>query len=261
MASIPSAYQTHNPIKERLLKGDPLIGGWAVTGSLVATEVLGHSGFDWVLIDGEHGANDYNTAVHQLIALNNTPASAFIRPETNSPVILKRWLDFGFYNFLIPMVETANQAQSAVQATRYPPEGIRGVSVSQRSNRFGQQADYFNQINQCITVVAQIESLLAIQNIEEIASVLGIDCLFIGPQDLAASMGYLAQPSAPAVQAQMQSLTKRILSMNKIVGILAADENDAKRYRDWGVTFVGVGSDQSFIKRSSAQVLKALRDS
>ena len=261
MTSTHLPYQTHNLIKERLLTGDLLIGGWAVTGSMVVTEVLGHSGFDWVLIDGEHGANDYSTAVHQLIALNNTPASAFIRPETNNPVILKRWLDFGFYNFLIPMVETANQARSAVQATRYPPEGIRGVSVSQRSNRFGQQTDYFKQINQCITVVAQIESLLAVQNIEEIASVPGIDCLFIGPQDLAASMGYLAQPSAPAVQAQMQSLTKRILSMNKTVGILAADENDAQRYRDWGVTFIGVGSDQGFIKRSSAQVLKALRGS
>ena len=261
MTSTHLPYQTHNPIKERLLTGDLLIGGWAVTGSMVVTEVLGHSGFDWVLIDGEHGANDYSTAVHQLIALNNTPASAFIRPETNNPVILKRWLDFGFYNFLIPMVETANQAHSAVQATRYPPEGIRGVSVSQRSNRFGQQTDYFKQINQCITVVAQIESLLAVQNIEEIASVPGIDCLFIGPQDLAASMGYLAQPSAPAVQAQMQSLTKHILSMNKTVGILAADENDAQRYRDWGVTFIGVGSDQGFIKRSSAQVLKALRGS
>jgi len=261
MTSSDRPYTTRNPIKERLLNQDVLYGGWAVTGSLVVTEVLGHSGFDWVLIDSEHGANDYSSAVHQLIALNNTPAAAFIRPETNHPVILKRWLDFGFYNFLIPMVETAQQARAAVQATRYPPEGIRGVSVSQRSNRFGHQADYFTQINQCITVVAQIESQLAVQNIEEIATEPGIDCLFIGPQDLAASLGFLAQPSAPAVQAQMKSLTKRILDMKKTVGILAADENDAQRYRDWGITFVGVGSDQGFIKRSSSQVLKALRGS
>lgn len=259
MTSAAPSHGTRNRFKERLLKGEVLYGGWAVTGSLVVTEVLGHSGFDWVLIDGEHGANDYSTAVHQLIALNNTPAAAFIRPEANNPVVLKRWLDFGFYNFLIPMVESAEQAKAAVQATRYPPQGIRGVSVSQRSNRFGTQSDYFTEINQCITVIAQIESIGAVRNIEAIASESGIDCLFIGPQDLAASMGFLAQPSAPAVQSEMKSLAQRILALNKPVGILAADENEAQRYRDWGVTFVGVGSDQGFIKRASAQVLKALR--
>jgi 2-dehydro-3-deoxyglucarate aldolase len=252
-------HRTTNTIKKRLLDGDVLYGGWAVAGSLVVTEVMGYCGFDWVLIDGEHGANDHAGAVQQLLALNNTPAAAFIRPETNHPVTLKRWLDFGFYNFLIPMVETAEQAQLAVKATRYPPAGIRGVSVSQRSNRFGQQADYFTEINQNITVIAQIESVLAVQNIDAIAGVSGVDALFIGPQDLAANMGHLAQPSHPEVQDMIQTLIRRILALKKPVGILAADEHDAQRYRDWGATFVGIGSDQGFIKRSSMQVLKALK--
>ena len=228
-------------------------------GSTVATELLGHSGFDWVLIDGEHGANDYQTSVSQLLALNGTTAAAFIRPDVNDHVILKRFLDFGFYNFLIPMVETADEALRAVQATRYPPEGIRGVSVSTRTNRFGLQKDYFEKINQSICLMVQIESQLGAANLNEIAAVPGVDGIFIGPQDIAASMGYIANPGAEPVQKLMQDLTKRIRMLGKPAGILAADEVDAARYRDWGVQFIGVGSDQGFIKRSAAGVLKALK--
>lgn len=253
------AFKTVNSIKGRLLNGDTVYGGWSSMGSLVATEILGHVGFDWVLVDGEHGANDYSNFPTQLLALNTSRAAAFARPETNSPVVLKRLLDFGYYNFLIPMIETREQAEAAVQATRYPPEGVRGVSVSQRSNRFGLQADYFAEINSQVCVVAQIESLRAIEQIEAIASVPGIDCLFIGPQDLAASMGYLANPSAPAVQALMKSLTEKILALGKPVGILAVDENDARRYRDWGISFIGISSDQGLIKRGATQMLKSMR--
>ena len=254
-----STFKTENLFKDRLLKGEILYGGWATMGSTVGTELLGHSGFDWVLIDGEHGANDYQTSVSQLLALNGTTAAAFIRPDSNDHVTLKRLLDFGFYNFLIPMVESANEALSAVRATRYPPEGIRGVSVSTRTNRFGMQKDYFEKINQAICLMVQIESKLGVENVEEIATVAGVDCIFIGPQDIAASMGYIANPGAEPVQKLMHELTKRIRCLGKPVGILAADEVDAARYRDWGIQFIGVGSDQGFIKRNAAGVLKALK--
>jgi 2-dehydro-3-deoxyglucarate aldolase len=258
--TIPNAtFKTENQFKSRLLRGEVCYGGWATMGSTVATELLGFSGFDWVLIDGEHGFNDYRSSVEQLLALNGTGAAAFIRPEHNDPVLLKRFLDFGFYNFLIPMIETAEAAELAVRATRYPPEGFRGVSVSTRSNRFGLQLDYFKEINQSICVIVQIESVLGIQNVEEIAKIPGVDCLFIGPQDIAASLGFIANPAAKEVQDAMKDLTKRILSLGKKVGILAASTADAKVYREWGIQFIGVGSDQAFIKKSATAILGELK--
>jgi 2-dehydro-3-deoxyglucarate aldolase len=254
-----STLQTENIFKNRLLKGDICYGGWSTMGSMVATELLGLSGFDWVLIDGEHGANDYRSCVEQLLALNGTSAAAFIRPDANDPVLLKRLLDFGFYNFLIPMVESAQSAESAVRATRYPPDGIRGVSVSTRSNRFGSQLDYFKLINQSICMIVQIESPLGIQNVKEITETPGVDCVFIGPQDIAASLGYIANPSAKEVQDVMKDLAKKIISYGKPVGILAASQVDAKIYRDWGIQFIGVGSDQAYIKKSAATILSDLK--
>jgi 2-dehydro-3-deoxyglucarate aldolase len=250
---------THNPFKERLLKGEVLLGGWASMGSMVATEILGHSGFDWVLVDGEHGANDYRTSVEQLLALKSTPAAAFIRPDNNDVIKIKRYLDFGYYNFLIPMVETADAAHYAVRATRYPPTGNRGVSVSTRSNRFGLQKDYFEKINDSICLIVQIESVLGINNVEEIAKIPGVDCLFIGPQDVAAALGYLANPQAKEVQVAIKDLTKQIRSLGKTVGILAGNAAQAKVYRDWGIQFIGVGSDQAFVKNSAMDVLSDLR--
>ncbi len=259
MTTPNTSFVTENLFKSRLLNGETVYGGWASMGSTVATELLGHSGFDWVLIDGEHGANDYRSCVDQLLALNGTQAAAFIRPEHNDPVILKRFLDFGFYNYLIPMIETAEQAASAVKATRYPPDGIRGVSVSSRSNRFGLQLDYFQKINQSICLILQIESLLGIENVAAIAQTPGVDCLFIGPQDIAASLGYIANPAAKEVQSVMHDLAKKIMGLGKPVGILAASQADAKVYRDWGIQFIGVGSDQAFIKKSAAAILSDLK--
>lgn len=258
--TIPNlTFKTENLFKSKLLRGDTCYGGWTTMGSTVATELLGLSGFDWVLIDGEHGFNDYRSCVEQLLALNGTGAAAFIRPEHNDPVLLKRFLDFGFYNFLIPMIETAEAAEMAVRATRYPPEGYRGVSVSTRSNRFGLQLDYFKEINESICLIVQIESVLGIQNVEEIAKIPGVDCLFIGPQDIAASLGFIANPAAKEVQEVMKDLTKKILNLGKKVGILAASSTDAIVYRDWGIQFIGVGSDQAFIKKSAATILSELK--
>ena len=260
MTILNTRLQTENIFKNRLLKGEICYGGWSTMGSTVATELLGLSGFDWVLIDGEHGANDYRSCVEQLLALNGTEAAAFVRPDCNDSVVLKRLLDFGFYNFLIPMVESAESAQSAVRATRYPPDGIRGVSVSTRSNHFGLQPDYFQKINQSICMIVQIESLLGIKNLNEIVETPGVDCVFIGPQDIAAALGFIANPSAKEVQDVMKDLTKKILSFGKPVGILAASQVDAKVYRDWGIQFIGIGSDQAYIKKGAAAILADLKN-
>ncbi len=159
-------------------------------------------------------------------------------------MIIKRLLDIGFYNFLIPFVETEEQAARAVASTRYPPEGIRGVSVSHRANMFGTVPDYFAQsINDNITILVQIESQQGVDNVDAIAATNGVDGIFVGPSDLAAAFGHLGNASHPDVQRAIQHIFARAKAHGKPCGILAPVEADARRYLEWGATFVAVGSD------------------
>lgn len=244
----------HNTLKESVLNRETLIGCWAALGSPITTEVLGLAGFDWLLLDGEHATNDVLTFVPQLMALKNSKSAPVVRPAWNDQVLIKRLLDIGFYNFLIPYVETAEQAANAVKFTRYPPEGVRGVSVSHRSNMFGTITDYFQKINQNICVMVQIETQQAIDNVEAIAAVDGVDLLFVGPSDLSAAMGHFGNPSHPDVQKAIQTVFDVAKAHNKGAGILAPVEADARRYLEMGATFVGVGSDLG-VFRSSTQAL------
>jgi 2-dehydro-3-deoxyglucarate aldolase len=209
----------------------------------ITTEVLGLAGFDWLVLDGEHAPNDITTFVPQLMALKGSHSAPVVRPPTNEPVIIKRLLDIGFYNFLIPFIETEQQALRAVSSTRYPPAGIRGVSVSHRSNNFGTVVDYFNTINDNITVLVQIESQQGVDNIDAIAAVDGVDGIFVGPGDLSAALGYLGQPNHPDVQRVIRHIFDRAKAHGKPSGILAPVEADARRYLEWGAGFVAVGSD------------------
>src|SRR3954463_12408466 len=160
-----------------------LIGCWASLASPISTEVLGYAGFDWLLIDGEHAPNDLDSILTQLLALKDSASAAVVRPQWAEPVLLKRLLDLGVYNFLMPFIESAEQARAAVAATRYPPRGIRGIAVAQRSNRYGYCPDYFERIDDNICVLVQIESRAAIEAVDAIARVDGVDALFIGPSD------------------------------------------------------------------------------
>lgn len=243
-----------NRFRRSLLQGETLIGCWSALGSPITTEVLGLAGFDWLVLDGEHAPNDITTFIPQLMALKDSDSAAVVRPPCNEPVIIKRLLDIGFDNFLIPFVENAAQAQLAVAATRYPPAGIRGVSVSHRSNGYGTVPDYFATINDNISVLVQIESQAGVDNLDEIAAVEGVDGIFVGPGDLSAAMGYLGQPNHPQVQAAIRHIFERAKAHGKPSGILAPAEVDARRYLDWGASFVAVGSDLGVL-RSATQVL------
>ena len=152
--------------------------------------MLGLAGFDWLVLDGEHAPNDISTFIPQLMALKGSQSAPVVRVPTNEPVIIKRLLDIGFYNFLIPFVETQEEAAQAVASTRYPPEGIRGVSVSHRANMFGTVPDYFAQSNSNITILVQIESQQGVDNVDAIAATEGVDGIFVGPSDLAAAFGH-----------------------------------------------------------------------
>lgn len=244
-----------NPLRQRLLKGETLIGCWSALGSPVTAEILGLAGFDWLLLDGEHAPNDVLSFIPQLMALKDSPSMPVVRPPKNDPVIIKRLLDIGFYNLLIPFVETEEDALQAVASTRYPPEGIRGVSVAHRNNGYGTVPDYFKTIGDNISVIVQIESVPGVDNVEAIAAVDGVDCLFVGPGDLSAALGYLGQPNHPEVQKVIQDIFAAAKRHGKASGILAPVEEDARRYLEWGATFVAVGSDLG-VFRSGTQALR-----
>ena len=244
-----------NSFKRRLLAGERLIGCWCSLANPITTEVLGVAGFDWILLDGEHSPNDIITFIPQLMALKDSVSAPIVRPSWNNPVELKRLLDGGFYNFLIPFIESAEEAKRAVAATRYPPQGFRGVSVSQRSNKFGSVKDYFTGINDQICVMVQIESRKGVEAVAEIAKTEGIDGIFVGPSDLAAGFGHLGNANHPEVQAAMAQIVAAAKAAGKPIGILAPVEADARRYMEQGITFVAVGSDLG-VFRSGTQALR-----
>jgi len=244
-----------NAFRADLLACKPLVGCWVSLSNPMTAEVLGLAGFDWLLIDGEHAPNDVSTLVPQLMALKDSVSAPVVRPPWNEPVIIKRLLDAGFHNFLIPFVESAEQARAAVASTRYPPRGIRGVSVSQRGNRYGTTPDYLKIVDDNIAVMVQIESRGGLEAIDAITAVDGVDGLFVGPQDLAAALGHLGNPAHPDVQEAIRHIIERARAGGKAAGTLAPVEADARRYMEWGATFVAVGSDLGLF-RSATQSLR-----
>ena len=243
MSVVPYSAFPANTFKQRLRANDRLIGCWCSLGNPITTEVLGLAGFDWLLLDAEHSPNDVLTLIPQLMALKDSVSAPVVRPPANEPVIIKRLLDAGFHNFLIPFVESAQAARDAVAATRYPPQGIRGVAMVQRNNRYGAVPDYFKLANANMTVLVQIESRAGIDAVSEIAAVDGVDGVFVGPSDLAAALGHIGNPGHPEVQAAITHLFAAIKAQGKPIGILTPVEADARRYLEQGASFVAVGND------------------
>jgi 2-dehydro-3-deoxyglucarate aldolase len=243
-----------NRFRRQLLEKQRLIGCWASLASPISTEVLGYAGFDWLLLDGEHAPNDLQTLLAQLLALKDSPSAAVVRPQWNDTVLLKRLLDLGVYNFLMPFIESAEAARAAVAATRYPPRGVRGIAVAQRSNRYGYCPDYFERIDDNICVLVQIESRPGVEAVDAIAQVDGVDGLFIGPQDLSASLGHFGNPRHPDVQRAMQRVLDAARAHGKPVGILSGVEEDTQRYLEMGMTCVAVGMDVALLRNASRQL-------
>ncbi|HAZ54190.1 MAG TPA: 2-dehydro-3-deoxyglucarate aldolase [Franconibacter helveticus] len=243
-----------NKFKAALAAHQTQIGCWSALANPISTEVLGLAGFDWIVLDGEHAPNDVTTFIPQLMALKGSHSAPVVRVPTNEPVIIKRLLDIGFYNFLIPFVESEEEAVLAVASTRYPPEGIRGVSVSHRANMFGTVPDYFAASNKNITIIVQIESQQGVDNVDAIAATDGVDGIFVGPSDLAAALGHLGTASHPEVLRCIQHIFARAKAHGKPAGILAPVEADAKRYLEWGATFVAVGSDLGVFRAATQKL-------
>ncbi|CAM4061355.1 4-hydroxy-2-oxoheptanedioate aldolase [Deinococcus marmoris] len=250
-----------NTFKAALGRGDTLCGLWLALADPYSAEVCAGAGFDWLLIDGEHAPNDLRSTLASLQALAAYPAvTPLVRPPVGDTVGIKRLLDIGARNILIPMVETAIQAQELVAATRYPPRGVRGVGASlARASGFGRDADYLQHAEDGVCLLLQIESIAGLEALDEIAAVDGVDGVFIGPADLAASFGQLGNPGHPDVQNAIRDAATRIRAAGKAAGILSTDEAQAQTYLEWGYTFVAVGTDVTLLSRASTALAARFR--
>jgi 4-hydroxy-2-oxoheptanedioate aldolase len=249
-----------NSFKRAIANQQRQIGLWSSSGSVAAVEMLNHAGYDWILLDTEHTPSELPDIVSQMRALIGGTAEAIVRPAWNDPVLIKRFLDAGAQTLLIPFVQNEDEARQAVRAMRYPPQGIRGVSVSSRANRYGRVTEYFRNVHDELCLLVQIETGAALNRLEAIAAVDGVDGIFIGPSDLSADLGHLGNPGHPDVQAAIRSAVEKCRRLGKAAGILAPVEEDARRYLNWGFTFVAVGADMGLLRKAADELLKRFRD-
>lgn len=248
-----------NAFKHAIAAGKPQIGLWCSLCSTVAIEIVSHSGFDWLLIDTEHSPNEVPDVIAQLQAAQAGTASCIVRPAWNDMVLIKRFLDIGAQTLLIPFVQNAEEARRAVDATRYPPHGIRGITGSGRASRYGRVKDYLKRAGEEICVLVQIETRTGLDNLEAIAAVDGIDGVFLGPNDLAASLGHIGNWGHAEVQQALEDAVTRLKKIGKPAGILTPNEEEAKRFLDWGYTFVAVGADLRLLARNADALAKRFK--
>lgn len=243
-----------NRFKHALRAGELQIGLWCSLSSHYSTEVVAGAGFDWLLLDTEHSPNDLESLLTQLQAAAPYPTTPIVRVPWNDTVTIKRVLDIGAQSLLVPYVQNAAEARAAIAATRYPPVGVRGVAGTTRASRFGRIADYARRAHEELCVLVQAETQTAVDDIEAIAAVDGVDGVFIGPADLHASLGYPGETANPAVLPRIEDAIRRIVASGKAAGILTGDEKLARRYIELGALFVAVGADVGILARGAERL-------
>ncbi|MEZ2391471.1 aldolase/citrate lyase family protein [bacterium RCC_150] len=230
----------------------PLAGMWVCSGSPLIAELCAGSGLDWLLIDAEHSPNGLESILAQLQAVRGYPVQTVVRPPVNDTVLLKQYLDLGVQNLLVPMVNSASEAESAVASVRYPPHGVRGVgSALARASRWNRIPDYLARASETISLTVQIETEQSVGAVEEILAVDGVDAIFVGPSDLAASMGLLGQQEHPKVRAAVEHCLAAAGAAGKPAGVNAFGESAARAYMAAGASFVLVGADVALLARGS----------
>lgn len=233
-----------NKLSENLKFGKPQLGLWQALANSYTAEICARAGYDWLLFDGEHAPNNLQTLLQQLQAVAPFDVEPVARVPVGDPAIIKQYLDIGFSSLLVPMVESAEQAKHIVASTRFPPIGIRGVaSATSRASGFGANKNYLADAHKSICLFVQIESRVGLEKIDEIAAVDGVDGLFIGPADLAGSLGHLGNPRHEEVQAAMKTALKAIKKAGKFAGIFALSPEDAIEKINDGFGFVSLGTD------------------
>jgi 4-hydroxy-2-oxoheptanedioate aldolase len=248
-----------NAFKHALAQGQLQIGLWCSLASNQGAEIISDSGFDWILLDTEHSPNEIPDLLSQLQAMQRGTATPIVRAAWNDAVLFKRIMDIGAQSLLVPFVQNPEEAKRAVAATRYPPLGIRGTAGSSRASRYGRVKDYLKKANSEVCLLVQVETREALDQIEAIAKVDGIDGVFIGPSDLAASLGHIGDMQHPTVQKAIEEAAKRLKAAGKPAGILTPNEDEARRYISWGYTFVAVGSDVGLLARGADTLAKKFK--
>ena len=244
-----------NPFQAALARREPQVGLWLSMAEAYSAEICATAGFHWLLIDGEHGPNDLRSMLAQLRAVAPYPAHPIVRSVNGDPALIKQLLDIGAQTLLVPMVDTAEQAAALAAATRYPPQGMRGVGAGiARASRWGARRDYIDHANDEVCLLVQAESVTALANLEAICEVDGVDGIFIGPADLAASMGHRGRPGHPEVQAAVDEAIRRIVACGKAAGTLTADPGLARRYFELGASFVAVGIDVTLLAQATRRL-------
>jgi 4-hydroxy-2-oxoheptanedioate aldolase len=260
--SLPAgAFMTaSNSLKAALHRGTPQIGIWLSLNSFAATELAAGAGFDCVLVDMEHSVISEGEAIGHLRAARSTAAvEALVRIPWNDAVMIKRMLDAGARSLLVPYVQNVDEARRAAAATRYPPIGMRGFAGSHRGNDYGRRKDYAHTLDEEIFLAVQVESPEAVGNVAAIAAVEGVDCVFVGPNDLAANMGMLGQANAPEVRAAILSVVAPIKAAGKAAGMLDFNPESGRQWIEAGFDFVAVGSDTSLLSAALAGLRKVHR--
>lgn len=229
-------------------------GLWCSLASATAVEVLSSVPYDWFLLDMEHAPTSLNKIIDQLRVLDASAISAIVRPPCCDTVFIKRLLDAGAKNLLFPNVQTIEQAREIIRATRYPPEGVRGVSMSGRAALYGAKSGYVSEAASELVIIMQMETMQALQLLPEFARLPEVAVLFFGPADLSADMGLLGQPDHPDVRNTITKAIKTVVAHGKIAGILAPNMDAANAYIAAGARFVAIGNDLSCL-RVHAQAL------
>lgn len=251
----------NNPLKQRLRAGQPAIGTWVSFASPGVAEALALLEPDWLLVDTEHGAVDEQTLEEMLRAIRAASASVtpLVRVAANDVALIKKALDRGAMGVLVPLVDSPDEARQAVAACRYPPEGIRGVAGT-RASRYGlAMADYYATWNEDVLVGVQIETRPALESVEAIAAVPGVDLLFVGPNDLSASLGVFRQFDHPDYLAAVRRILQAARSAGKAAGYMARSADEAAARLDEGFQFVSVATDARLLMGAAAQAFDRLR--
>lgn len=247
--------------KQALKAGRPLIGIRTQIDSSMVAEALGFCGFDYVYIDMEHSPADLRSVMQQCQAVAATPAFPVVRISSNDPVLIQQLLDLGAQNIVVPMVETADDAQKAVAATRYPPHGVRSVARVHRGNRYGGDADYTKHAAEAICLVVQAETRTALDNIDAIAAIPGLDGVLFGPADLSADLGFIGQADHPEVAAAIRHAIGRIRAAGACAGMSTNDPVKAREWMDAGCQFVSTAGDMALLvaqaRRIAADIARA----
>lgn len=249
-----------NTFTQGLKEGRKQFGMWVSLASPFASEIVASAGFDFAVIDMEHSPNDLNSVLGQLQAFAPHPTPAIVRPMWNDMVVVKRLLDIGAPGLVFPMVQNAEEARAAVAACRYPPHGVRGVAGSTRANQFGRVTDYFDRVDEELTIIAQVETRAAMAVVDEIAAVDGVSGVFFGPSDIAADLGHLGKPMHPEVWEAIRPLSRRLADKGMPVGTLVGDLDFAAGLLNEEFSFVACSTEASALARAMDATVAKMRD-